>query len=157
MDAETTKLAHRTVKKVTQDIEALRYNTAVSAMMIFTNHLHGLPAVPREAAEKLVLCLSPYAPHLAEDLWRGPLGHTASLATEPFPDFDEAFCIDDIVEIAVQVNGKVRGKISLSPTATEDVARAAALADENVQKHIAGKAVRKLVYVPGRILNVIVG
>jgi leucyl-tRNA synthetase len=157
MDAETTKLAHRTVKKVTQDIEALRYNTAVSAMMIFTNHLHGLPAVPREAAEKLVLCLSPYAPHLAEDLWRGPLGHTASLATEPFPDFDEAFCIDDIVEIAVQVNGKVRGKISLSPTATEDVAREAALADENVQKHVAGKAVRKLVYVPGRILNVIVG
>src|SRR6201999_1138187 len=74
MDAETQKLVHRTVKKVIQDIEGLRYNTAISAMMIFTNHLHGLPAVPREAAEKLVLCLSPFAPHLAEDLWHGALG-----------------------------------------------------------------------------------
>ncbi|HVW28611.1 MAG TPA: leucine--tRNA ligase [Polyangiaceae bacterium] len=157
MDAETTKLVHRTVKKVAQDIEALRYNTAISAMMIFTNHLHGLPAVPREAAEKLVLCLGPFAPHLAEDLWSGPLGRPPSLATHPFPSYDEAFCVDDVVEIAVQVNGKVRGKVALSPTATEDVARTAALADENVQKHISGKTVRKVVYVPGRIVNIIVG
>jgi len=157
MDSETTKLLHRTVKKVTQDIEALRYNTAISAMMIFTNHLHGLPATPREAAEKLVLCLSPFAPHLAEELWAGLLGRPPSIAAQPFPDFDEAFCVDDVVEIAVQVNGKVRGKIALSPTATEDAARAAALVDDNVQKHVAGKAVRKVVYVPGRILNLIVG
>ncbi len=157
MDAETAKLVHRTVKKVTQDIEALRYNTAISAMMILTNHLQSLPAVPREAAEKLVLCLSPFAPHLAEELWGTVLGHTASLAAEPFPGFDESFCVDDVVEIAVQVNGKVRGKIALSPTATEDEARGGALADDNVQKHIAGKAIRKVVYVPGRIVNLIVG
>jgi leucyl-tRNA synthetase len=157
LDPETQKLVHRTVKKVTSDIEALRYNTAISTMMIFTNHLHGLPAVPREAAEKLVLCLSPFAPHLAEDLWHGPLAHGTSLSAEPFPTFDEAYCVDDVVEIAVQVNGKVRGKIALSPTATEEAARTAALADDNVQKHIAGKSVRKVVYVPGRILNVIVG
>jgi leucyl-tRNA synthetase len=105
MDAETTKLMHRTVKKVR----------------------------------------------------RAPLGHATSLASEPFPDFDEAFCVDDVVEIAVQVNGKVRGKISLSPTASEDEALTAALADENVQKYVAGKSVRKVVYIPGRILNVIVG
>ncbi|HEX4337709.1 MAG TPA: leucine--tRNA ligase [Polyangiaceae bacterium] len=157
MDAETNKLAHRTVKKVGQDIEALRYNTAISTMMIFTNHLHGLPAVPREAAEKLVLCLAPFAPHLMEEMWATVLGHGTSLAAAPFPAFDEAFCVDDIIEIAVQVNGKVRGKIALSPTATEDAARDAALTDENVQKFVAGKAVRKLVYVPGRILNIIVG
>jgi leucyl-tRNA synthetase len=157
MDAETTKLVHRTVKKVMQDIEALRYNTAIPSMMILTNHLHGLPAVPRDAAEKLVLCLSPFAPHLAEELWAGPLGRAPSIAVQPFPAYDEAFCVDDVVEVAVQVNGKVRGKVALSPTATEEAARAAALTDENVQRHISGMAVRKVVYVPGRIVNVIVG
>jgi leucyl-tRNA synthetase len=156
MDAETAKLTHRMVKKVTVDIEALRYNTAVSAMMIFTNHLTTLGEVPREAAEKLVLCMSPFAPHLAEDLWKSA-GHETSLAAAPWPEFDEAQCIDGVVEIPVQVNGKVRGKITLAREATEQEAQAAALADEAVKRSIDGKAVRKVVYVAGRILNVIVG
>jgi leucyl-tRNA synthetase len=156
-DVETERLVHKTVKKVTHDIEGLRYNTAISTMMILTNHLHGLPAVPRSAAEKLVLCLAPFAPHLAEELWSHALGHPPSISNAPFPAYDEALCVDDVVEIAVQVNGKVRGKVALAPTASEDEARTAALADENVQKHIAGKAIRKVIYVPGRILNVIIG
>jgi leucyl-tRNA synthetase len=145
------------VKKVTEDVEALRYNTAVSAMMIFTNHLATLEAIPREAAEKLVLCLSPYAPHLAEELWSGPLGKTGSLARQPWPEFDEALCVDDVLEIPVQVNGKVRGKVLLAREATEEQARAVALADESVSRYIDGKNVKKVVYVKGRILNIIVG
>ncbi len=156
MDEETAKLVHRTVKKVTEDIEALRMNTAISAMMILTNHLNGLEAAPKEAVEKLVLCLSPFAPHLAEELW-GELGHKPSIANVDWPTWDEALCIDDVVEIAVQVNGKVRGRVSLARDADEAAARSAALADENVQKFIEGKSVKKLIYKPGRILNVIVG
>lgn len=155
IDAETQKLLHKTVKKVTEDVEALRYNTAISAMMILTNHLASLDVAPREAVEKLVLCLSPFAPHLAEEMWN-ELGKRSSLALEPWPAFDEALCLDDVIELPVQVNGKVRGKVTLAREATEEAAREAALAEENVRKHLEGKSVRKIVYVPGRILNVIV-
>ncbi|MBM4361877.1 MAG: class I tRNA ligase family protein, partial [Deltaproteobacteria bacterium] len=155
-DEETARLLHRTVKKVTEDVEALRYNTAVSAMMIFANHLAGLERTPREAAEKLVLCLSPYAPHLAEELWEH-LGHPGGLASAEWPSWDEALCVDAVIEMPVQVNGKVRGRVVIPRDATEAVAREAALRDENVQKFVAGGTVRKVVFVPGRILNVIVG
>jgi leucyl-tRNA synthetase len=156
LTAETRKLMHRTVKKVTEDIEAFRYNTAVSAMMIFTNHLTALAEVPREAVDKLVLCLSPYAPHLAEELW-SIAGHDQSLAYEPWPAFDAKECVDDVDEIAVQVNGKVRGAVTVARDATQDAALEPALALDNVKSHIGDKAVRKVVYVPGRILNIIVG
>jgi leucyl-tRNA synthetase len=156
MDDETARLVHRTVKKVGDDIEAMRFNTAVSAMMILTNHLHGLPAPPREALERLVLCLSPFAPHLAEELWER-LGHPPSIADVPWPTYDPALCIDAEVEIAVQVNGKVRGRITLARDADEATARELALADDGARAHLAGKTVRKVVYVPGRIVNLIVG
>jgi leucyl-tRNA synthetase len=155
LDPETAKLLHRTVQKVGGDIEALSLNTAVSAMMILANHLNGMEHPPREAVEKLVLCLSPFAPHLAEELW-GLLGHAPSVANVPWPAFEQAWCIDDMVEIAVQVNGKVRGRAALGRTADEASARAAALADLNVSKFLEGKALRKLVYVPGKVLNFIV-
>jgi leucyl-tRNA synthetase len=155
-DAETAKLVDRTVKKVGEDVEALRFNTAVSAMMILTNHLIGLERVPKGAFEKLLLCLSPFAPHLAEELW-SKLGHEPSIANAAFPSYDPALIRDDRVEIAVQVNGKVRGRIELAPDAPESAARQAALADENVQKFLAGKTERKFIYVPGRIANFIVG
>ena len=156
MDGETAKLVHRTVKKVGEDIEALRLNTAVSAMMILANHLNGFERPPREAVEKLVLLLSPYAPHLAEELW-SVLGHAPSIADAPWPSYDPALTVDAVVEMPVQVNGKVRGRVTLPRDADEAAARAAALADENVQKHVGQKSVKKLIYVPGRILNVIVG
>jgi leucyl-tRNA synthetase len=155
MQPETAKLVHRTVKKVGEDIEALRFNTAISAMMILSNHLNSIKEVPREAVEKLLLCLSPFAPHLAEELWE-KIGHQPSIADVAWPDFDPALCVDQRVEIAVQVNGKVRGRVELERDASEDVAREAALQDENVQKFVEGKSVRKFVYVPGRIVNLIV-
>jgi leucyl-tRNA synthetase len=156
MDPETAKLVHRTVKKVGEDIESLRFNTAVSAMMILSNRLNGLDPVPREALEKLLLCLAPFAPHLAEELWE-KLAHAPSIGAVPWPEFDPALCIDETVEIAVQVNGKVRARIELPREASEESARTAALADPNIQRFVEGKAVRKFVYVPGRIANLIIG
>ncbi|HWA74859.1 MAG TPA: leucine--tRNA ligase [Polyangiaceae bacterium] len=155
-ELETQKLMHRTLKKVGDDIESLRLNTAVSQMMIFSNHLNGFEHPPRAAVEVLVLCLSPFAPHLAEELWER-LGHAPSIAHVPWPAFDPTLIVDDDVEIAVQVNGKVRGRARLSRTASESEARSAALADENVSKFLVGKTEKKLIYVPGRALNFIVG
>jgi len=156
IDDETKRLVHRTVKKVTGDIEAMRFNTAVSAMMILTNHLQGLEHPPREALEKLVLCLSPYAPHLCEELWER-LGHSPSIADHPWPTYDPALCVDDKIEIAVQVNGRVRGRITVARDTPEDVARELALGEEGAKPFLEGKTVKKVVYVPGRIVNLIVG
>jgi leucyl-tRNA synthetase len=125
-------------------------------MMKLANHLNAMEQPPREAVEKLVLCLSPFAPHLAEELWE-QLGHPPSIANVPWPLFDEALTVDDVLEIAVQVNGKVRGRAALARDADEAAARAAGLADPNVSKFIEGKSLKKLVYVPGKILNFIVG
>ena len=142
-------------KKVTEDIEALRFNTAVSAMMILVKQLQALPAVPREAAEALVLLLAPFAPHIAEELWQR-LGHAESLTYAPWPTFDVALCEDSEIEIGVQVNGKARGVVKLAKDETQENAVAKALADARVSAHTDGKTIAKIVYVPGRILNLIV-
>jgi leucyl-tRNA synthetase len=152
---ETKKLVHRTVKKVGDDIDALRFNTGVSAMMILTNHLASLEKPPRGAVEKLALCLAPFAPHLAEELWER-LGHPPSVFDVEWPSYDPALCEDDVREIGVQVNGKVRGRATLRVDAPEDEARKAGLEDPNVAKFVEGKTLRKIVYVPGKILNFIV-
>jgi leucyl-tRNA synthetase len=159
MDLATAKLVHRTVKKVTEDIEALRFNTAVSTMMILSNHLQTLKEVPRTALQQLVLCLSPFAPHLAEEAWRTLIGDPqgASIGLQPWPSYDPALCIDETVEIPVQVNGKVRGRVTLARDASEEVAREAALAAPGVGQHLEGKTLRKVAYVAGRIINLIVG
>jgi leucyl-tRNA synthetase len=154
--AETRKLVHRTVKKVGDDIDALRFNTAVSAMMILTNHLAALEKPPRGATEMLTLSLAPFAPHLAEELWER-LGHAPTVFDTAWPAFDPALIEDDEREIGVQVNGKVRGRVMLPVAASEDDARKLGLADPNVAKFVEGKTLRKVVYVPGKILNFIVG
>jgi leucyl-tRNA synthetase len=155
-DAATRRAVHKTVKKVGDDIEAMRFNTAISAMMILVKHLGALAVVPFEAARALVLIVSPFAPHLGEELWER-LGNPDSLAYEAWPTYDPALVKDDVVEIGVQVNGKLRGVIQLAVDATADEARAAAIAEANVSAHVAGKNVKKLVYVPGKIVNFIVG
>lgn len=155
-DLETNRFVHKTIKKVTEDIEAMRFNTAISAMMILVKQLGSLPKTPRESARQLALLVSPYAPHIAEELWER-LGGTKSLAYEPWPSFDPALVKDDVIEIGVQVNGKARGSIPLAVDADEAAAKAAALADARVQQFIEGKAIKKVIYVKGRILNLIVG
>jgi leucyl-tRNA synthetase len=156
MTDETRRLMHKTIKKVTLDIEGLAFNTAITAMMVFLNHLTGLSEPPREAAHTLILLVSPFAPHVGEELWR-LTGHERSLAHEAWPAYDEALCIDDVIELAVQVNGKVRGHVKLSRGASEGDARAAALEVPGVQQFTAGKQVKKFIYVPGKIVNVVVG
>ncbi len=155
-DEPTRRLVHKTIKKVTLDIEAMRFNTAVSAMMILVRHLGGLKVVPREAARALTLIVSPFAPHLGEELWQRLGGHE-SLSAETWPSFEEALCKDEVVEIGVQVNGKLRGVVQLAVDAEVAHAREAAEAETNVRTHLHGKTVKKLVYVPGKIINFIVG
>jgi leucyl-tRNA synthetase len=154
-DHETRRLVHKTIKKVTEDIAALRFNTAISAMMILVRHLGGLEAVPVDAVRALTLVLSPFAPHLGEELWRR-LGNTSSIATAPWPEFDPSLVKDDVVEIGVQVNGKLRGTITLAVDADEAAARTAAQAEERVAPHLQGKTVKKFIYVKGKIVNFIV-
>jgi leucyl-tRNA synthetase len=154
MGDETLRLMHKTMKKVTEDIENMSFNTAISALMVYANHLQSLETIPREAAKTLTLMVSPFAPHLGEECWN-ILGHTESLAYEPWVVFDEALCVDTTVTIGVQVNGKSRGEISIAKDADEATAVAAASGVDKVQVQLEGKEIKKIIYVPGRILNLI--
>ncbi|BBY12904.1 leucine--tRNA ligase [Mycobacterium marseillense] len=154
---DTLRVLHRTIAGVAEDYAALRNNTAAAKLIEYTNHLtkEHRDAVPRAAAEPLVLMLAPLAPHLAEELWLR-LGHTTSLAHGPFPMVDPAFLVDDTVEYPVQVNGKVRGRVTVAADADHDTLKAAALADEKVQAFLAGANPRKVIVVPGRLVNLVV-
>lgn len=154
---DTLRVLHRTIAGVAEDYAALRNNTAAAKLIEYTNHLtkEHRDAVPRAAAEPLVLMLAPLAPHLAEELWLR-LGHTTSLAHGPFPVVDPAFLVDDTVEYPVQVNGKVRGRVTVAADADQDTLKAAALADEKVQAFLAGANPRKVIVVPGRLVNLVV-
>jgi leucyl-tRNA synthetase len=155
MDDETTKILHKTMKKVTQDIENMSFNTAIAAMMVLTNHLTTLKEkVPREAAEKLTLMVSPFAPHLGEECW-SLLGNKESLAYHPWVEYDEALCVDNSVTIGVQVNGKKRGEIEIATDASQDDAMAEAMKVQTILNQVDGKDVKKVIYVQGRILNII--
>jgi leucyl-tRNA synthetase len=149
---ELTKALHKTVKKVTEDIEAMSYNTGISAMMEFVNLCYKEPQLSKEACEKLLLILSPYAPHIAEELWNR-LGHSKTLAYEAWPTFDASLVVDDTVVVSVQVNGKLRGTLEVSKSAVQADVLAQARALDSVQRNIEGKTIRKEVYVPGKIVN----
>lgn len=155
MDEETTKLLHKTMKKVTEDIESMGFNTAISALMVLTNHLVSLKGeVPLEAAEKLSLMVSPFAPHLGEECW-SILGHEESLAYHEWVEFDEALCIDNTITMGVQVNGKVRGEIEIPKDADQETAVAEAMKQARVSNQLEGKDIKKIIFVPERILNIV--
>ena len=158
-DTDTKKLLHRTIKKVGEDIEAMRFNTAISQMMSFANHLNSQENPSESVVRDLVLCLAPFAPHLCEELWRvlrRELPADASVAHERWPEFDPALCVDEQLELPVQVNGKVRGRIVLPRGASEAQARELALADEHVARFLKQGELKHLIYVPGRIMNLII-
>ena len=143
------------MKKVSTDIDAMAFNTAISALMVLTNHLAGLKEnVPIEAVEKLVLMVSPIAPHLGEECWE-LLGHEKSLAYEPWVEYDEELCVDDTIAMGVQVNGKTRAEIQIAVDADQATAMEAALKQEKVKAQLDGKEVKKVIYVAGRILNIV--
>jgi leucyl-tRNA synthetase len=153
--AETTRLLHETIKKVTNDYENIRYNTALSAMMIFMNHLGKAKSLNLESAKAFVQLLAPLAPHLTEEAW-AKLGEKPSVARAAWPTYDESLLKTDEVKIGLLVNGKARGEATLSKTADQDAAIAAAKANERVAAHLDGKEIVKVIYVPGKILNLVV-
>lgn len=157
LQPDTLRPLHRTIVGVSEDYAALRNNTAVAKLIEYTNHLTKTyrDAVPRAAVEPLVLMLAPLAPHVAEELWQR-LGNTTSLAHGPFPVADPAYLVDDTVEYPVQVNGKVRGKVVVAADADADTLQAAALADEKVQAFLSGAKPKKVIVVPGRLVNLVV-
>ena len=155
-DKETLRLLHRTIQKVTEDTDGMRFNTAISAMMEFSNHVTKLEVRPRRVLEPFVLLLAPYAPHAAEELWRA-LGHTTTLAYEPWPKFDPALTKADEIEVPVQVNGKLKARLKVPADIGDKALEAAALADEAVKGQTAGKSVKKVIVVPKKLVNVVVG
>jgi leucyl-tRNA synthetase len=154
-DAGVLRKLHQTIRKVGADIPKLSYNTAIAAMMEYMNTLRrGERATHRSEVEPLVQLVSPFAPHLAEELWER-LGHAESVFDAGWPAFDEAMAREDEVQLAVQVNGKLRGTIMVSPSVTQDAALAAALAEPNIAKFVTGTP-RKIIFIPGRLLNLVV-
>jgi leucyl-tRNA synthetase len=160
--AELRRAAHSTLQRVTEDLSRYRMNTMIAALMELTNALQDARAagtVDRaawdEAVELLLLMLAPSAPHIAEELW-ARTGHAYSAHTQAWPAFDPALAAQDRVEIAVQVNGRVRDRLELAADANEVDARAAAEALPRVAEHLAGHQVVRVIYVPGRLLNIVV-
>jgi leucyl-tRNA synthetase len=152
---EILRVLHQTIRKVTEDVEALKFNTAISQMMVFVNEVMKQPARPRTLLEPFVLVLSPFAPHLCEELWR-KLGHKDSLAYAPWPAYDPALCIEDTVTVAVQVNGKLRATLEVARGAEQSTVQEAALADARVSKYMNGGTVRKAIFVKDKLLNLVV-
>ncbi|MGH2319527.1 leucine--tRNA ligase [Planococcus sp. SE5232] len=155
-DGKLEKIYHQTVKKVTDDFEGLRFNTAISQMMVFVNEGYKVDSIPKEYVEGFVKLLSPIAPHVAEELWE-KLGHEGSVSYENWPQYDETKMVDDEVEVVVQVNGKVKTKLTIAKDSTKEQLETAALADEQVQKAADGKQVRKVIVIPGKLVNIVVG
>ena len=149
------KIYHKSVKKITEDFETLGFNTAISQMMIFVNAVYKEGKCPKEYAEGLVKMLSCICPHIGEEMWQ-ILGHDNTIAYEPWPTYDEAKTADDTVEIVVQINGKVRAKLNIAIGTQAPEAIAMAKADETVAAAIDGKTVIKEIYVPNKLVNIVV-
>jgi leucyl-tRNA synthetase len=147
---------HQAIRKIGRDMESLSYNTSVAALMELHNTLRAQPVRDRFAAESFVVLLSPLAPHLAEEAW-SMLGHQPSVIDARWPVFDPALCVEDTVEVAVQVNGKMRGTVTVARDVPEDVVKAAVLANEKIAAHAAGREIRKVIFVKNRLMNLIVG
>ena len=153
--AELEGAMHRTIKKVTEDIEVLKMNTAIAAMMSLLNEIYDKKSITRGEFKTLLILLNPFAPHITEELWQ-QCGYEGQLAHAKWPEFDEAKCVEDTVEIAVQVNGKLRAKLTVATGAAKEDAIAAAKAEPNVAKALEGKTICKEIYVPGKLVNIAV-
>ena len=157
---ELRRILHRTMADVAEDYRGLRFNTAVSKLIVLNNALTtevgsaDRRGAPREVVEPLALMLAPLAPHIAEEIWQR-LGHDDSLTYEPFPTPDPALLLDDTVEYPIQVNGKVRSKISVAADADQDSVESAALADERIIELLGGNDPKKVIVVPGRLVNIV--
>lgn len=154
---EENKLVHTTIKKLTNDIEDgdMKFNTSIAQMMIFINELYKVEKISKEVIEKFVLLLSPYAPHLAEELWNR-LGHNNSLAYQKWPEYDDAFTKSNLITVAFSVNGKVRAKKEVEVDLSDKDLEQTALDEESIKKHIYGKQIVKIIIVKNKMVNVVV-
>jgi len=148
-------LLHKTIKKVTDDIENFRFNTAVSQLMILANAMEKEKNISKDEYEKLLVLLSPFAPHITEELW-SQLGNDKSIFLETWPEYDAELAKDEEVEVVIQVNGKVRDKMTVSADADEEEMKALAVASEKIQAHISGKEIRKIIVVKGKLVSIVV-
>ncbi len=154
LDDETRKFLHRTIDTVRTEMDALRFNTAIAKLIELNNAVTKLDATPREVAEPMVIMLSPLVPHIAEELWRA-LGHTDTVTYVAFPEADPALLVDDTIEVPVQINGKVRGRIEVAADADAATIEATALADEKIAALVGGATPKKVIVVPGRMVNIV--
>ncbi len=154
-DENMARELHKTIKAVTNDIENMSFNTAIARMMEFVNAATKATALDKTAMEQFVLLLAPFAPHMAEELW-ARLGNADSQAYAPWPEYDDTLLVEDAIEIPVQVLGKLRGKISVPPDADKTMILEAAKADAKIKAHIEGKTIVKEIYVPGKMVNLVV-
>ena len=157
------RMIHKTVKKVEDDVERFKFNTALAAMMELTNHMgHAWDdgsvdsASWQDAVEKLLLLLAPIAPHITEELWERT-GRPYSIHNQPIPQWDEELARDEEITLVVQVNGRVRDRIQAPASIAEDEARTLALESHKVQPYLDGSQIKQVIYVPGRLVNVVVG
>ena len=149
-------LMNQTIKKVSDDIEAMKFNTAISQLMILLNEFNKKGSVNKKELETYLILLTPFAPHISEEMW-SKLGNTNEISiSNIWPSYDESKLQGDTIEVPVQVNGKVRGKITVSQDASKEEIIEAAQEESNVKEFISGKEVVKVIYVPGKILNIVV-
>jgi leucyl-tRNA synthetase len=153
-DAATLRLTHRTIDEVRTEMEAMRFNTAIAKLIVLNNHLTSLPTVPRSVVETLVLMVAPFAPHVAEELW-SRLGHDQVLAYEPYPTADPQHLVEETVTCVVQVQGKVRDRLEVSPEVSEDELRELALATAGARRALAGREIRTVVVRAPKLVNVV--
>jgi len=154
-DEATLRLLNQTIKKVGDDIESFGFNTAISAMMIFVNHLSKQTIKPKSVVEKFILILAPFSPHIAEELWQR-LGHTNSLTYEPWPEYDEELIKEKEIELAVQVNGKIKDRIVVAAEADEEQIKQKAMTCEKVIAAMAGKEPKKIIVIKSRLVNIVI-
>jgi leucyl-tRNA synthetase len=152
---DSLRVLHKTIDAVTTMTEDLRFNTAISQMMVFVNEMTGMETRPRAVLEQFVLLLAPYAPHLAEEMW-SRLGHGDTLAYEAWPKADPAYLVDDTITVVVQVMGKLRDQMEVPADADKDAILDLAVALEKIQPWLEGKEVVKRIYVPGKLVNLVV-
>ena len=152
---EQLKVLHTCIKKVTEDMEHLRFNTAISAMMVFTNEASNWDIRPLSVMNDFLLLLAPFAPHIAEELYAKANGGDSTLAYQPWPSFDEAHLVESTIEMAVQVNGKLRDRIQIPADMDKSDIERIAMESENVQRHTEGKNVKKVIVIPGKLVNIV--
>ena len=152
---EQLKVLHTCIKKVTEDMEHLRFNTAISAMMVFTNEASNWDIRPLSVMNDFLLLLAPFAPHIAEELYAKANGRDSTLAYQPWPSHDEAHLVESTIEMAVQVNGKLRDRIQIPADMDKSDIERIAMESENVQRHTEGKNVKKVIVIPGKLVNIV--